>query len=97
MPVADHEVHPSTAIGADWRYGCWNRERTRNSYLAKDGHIELHSFATLQCWRLQEDTSSLECRHDKSLTDRWCEGCKHAGSGEKYAQTIAASGTKIGD
>ena len=24
MPVLDHGTHPSTVIGPDHRYGCWN-------------------------------------------------------------------------
>lgn len=35
MPVEDHPVHPSTKIGKDWRYGCWNHPPRKGAkYLA---------------------------------------------------------------
>ena len=32
MPVPDHEIHPSTQKGPDFRYGCWNRPDSFSKY-----------------------------------------------------------------
>ena len=78
MPDLDHEVHPSVRIGKEWRYGCWNLPRNRYGYWAAGRFIK--------------DVMSKECRHDSSLSDPWCKGCKWAGTGEKYDQMIREQG-----
>ena len=77
MPVLDHDIHPSTQRGEDHRYGCWNQSiRQVNFYWSNLAQCHVPS------------RMSKECRYDKSLTDRNCEGCKRRGSGEAYDQRI---------
>lgn len=80
MPVIDHDVHPSTMKGPDFRYGCWNKPRPGN-LVNLGGHFGLRLF------RMSRD-----CRYDMSLTDYACHGCKHRGSGEAYAQSVREAG-----
>ncbi len=76
MPVADHPVHPSGVVGAEHRYGCWNRPPFKETITAE-------SWKGSVSWPFR---MSRECRYDKSLDDRFCAGCMHAGSGERYAK-----------
>lgn len=95
MPVIEHDVHPSTRVGPDYRHGCWNRPRPKvgkgGGYYAPvrryfpDGSFEIVS--AFVSYRM-----SVECRYDVSLRDAWCEGCDHAGSGEAYANEIRRAG-----
>lgn len=81
MPVLDHPVHPSTQIGEDHRYACFNRpDRFKGHYWAPqrrfypDGSFEMTSV------RIPILTSQ-DCRYDGKggLTgeDPGCEGCRH--------------------
>ena len=92
MPVLDHATHPSTVMPADYRHGCFNREAAEG-YWAQDGYTSLssHKGNALRAhvklvWI--PHVMSRECRFDHSLTDPACEGCKHRGSGERYAQMV---------
>jgi hypothetical protein len=94
LPGLDHEVHPSTRIGEEYRHGCWNLPRPRNG----DGYWAPHriyredgSYSETQ--RFIKFSMSTECRNDVSLTDPHCEGCGHRGSGELYSEKIRSSGT----
>lgn len=86
MPVIDHPTHEKT-IGGE-RYGCHNRKPLEKAYLGKDGY----SFHGRLRVRIVIHNMSTECRYDQSLTDAKCAGCKHAGSGEAYAEGIRANG-----
>lgn len=81
MPVIEHETHPSTQIGPDHRYGCWNREdRFSTEYTAParryfpDGRFEVVTVAV-------EFRMSNDCRFDgkngKVGDDPHCAGCRH--------------------
>ena len=80
MPVADHPTHPSTVIGPDHRYGCWNRPvRFAASYQAPqrsyqpDGRFETGLVEIP--FRM-----SHECHYDSvealGIDDPACAGCK---------------------
>lgn len=72
MPVADHPVHPSTRIGADFRYGCWNRERKPGYWAPDREYTAAGRFVVEQ--RFIPDTATLDCHH--SSNDPACSGCK---------------------
>ena len=65
MPVADHPVHPSTRVGADHRYGCWNREPFKDGYIGSP-------WATA---RYIPHVMSTDCKYDQP-NDLACEGCR---------------------
>ena len=81
MPVEDHPVHPSTQKGADFRYGCWNRDEYSEAYYAPqrtagtDGYKPTWWFERVRIpFRM-----SRECMTAKTgwaATDPNCEGCK---------------------
>jgi len=81
MPVIDHPIHPKTQIGADHRYGCWNRhDRFDKSYAVParryfpDGTFDMVSVKV--SYRMSHD-----CRYDgnngKEKDDPGCMGCRH--------------------
>lgn len=81
MPVVDHPVHEHGVRSADaHRYGCHNRPAFQGICVSSHGDTWPNRF-------------SRECRYDRSLTDKACAGCKHAGSGEAY---IAEQEARIG-
>lgn len=84
MPVIEHEIHPSVRHGAEKRYGCWNLPRPVENSLV----VGAEAYGA-QTWPF---CMSTECRFDLSLSDPWCEGCDHQGSGETYAATIRMEG-----
>jgi len=86
MPVLDHPTHEKT-VGGD-RYGCHNRKPFEKSYLVKDWY----SFHGRLRVRIVNHTMSTECRYDQSLADPKCSNCKHAGSGEAYAEGVRVNG-----
>lgn len=86
MPVLDHPTHEKT-IGGDL-YGCHNKTRKRRCYWAKDGY---HGDGR-QNFVIVTHAMSVQCRYDQSMTDPKCSECKHAGSGEKYADGVRLNG-----
>lgn len=89
MPVIDTPVHEKTRAGSGHRYFCNNKPRTREPYLAPDGYVTVHDHkdhGTMVMVKMSwvEDTGTLDCRHDISLSDSGCEGCCHRGVGEAY-------------
>ena len=80
MPVLDHEVHPSTKKGPEYRYGCWNKPRPGNL-------VNLGGNFGLRLFRMSRD-----CRYDMSISDPNCTDCKHRGSGEAYAESVREAG-----
>ena len=88
-PVPSHPVHEKVKQKEGFRYGCWNLSRPieRQEVISKfinaihgwSGCVRPYRFST-------------ECRFDMSLNDPACEGCKHRGSGEKYAEEIRRNG-----
>lgn len=80
MPVLDHEVHPSTKVGPEYRYGCWNKPRPGN-LVNMGGKFGLRTF------RMSRD-----CRYDMSISDPNCTDCKHRGNGEAYAESVREVG-----
>jgi hypothetical protein len=69
MPVADHEIHPRTRHGADFRYGCFNRP-DKFKMIVRGA----------ECYGGQEwpFVNTHECRFDLSANDAGCGGCRHA-------------------
>ena len=77
MAVLNHDIHPSTQRGADHKPACYNKPRTRNPYLVKDGWRFVYDgsghYESVQMWKVIDDTGSLECRSDCAE----CVGCEH--------------------
>ena len=98
MPVLDHEVHPSTQIGKDYRHGCWNLSRNFTGYWAQDGWEFLDRDAdgmpriSQPKWVWIHHNMSTECRNDFSLTDPFCKGCEWVGTGEAYDKMVKEQG-----
>lgn len=95
MPVLDHEIHPSTQHGADFRYGCWNRpDKRKASYWAPqrrsfpDGSFDVISVRI-------PFTMSHDCRFDgkngHAGEDPGCEGCRHYKQSD-YVKSILENG-----
>lgn len=82
MPVEDHAVHEKVKQKEGFRYGCWNLPRPIAGF-------PVNSLFARSIWPY---VFSTECRFDMSLKDSACEGCKHRGSGEKYAEEIRRNG-----
>ena len=77
MAVLDSEVHALTKTGAGWHPGCWNKPRTRNPSLVKDGFRFVYDgsghYESVQMWKMTPDVGSPECRSDCPE----CIGCDH--------------------
>ena len=81
MPVDDHPVHPSTKVGPDWRYGCWNREEYLEAYSAPNRRAGANGYEpTFWMERVRIPfRMSRECMTAKTgwaAADPNCEGCK---------------------
>ena len=81
MPVQDHKIHPSTQIGEDYRYGCWNRaDKFSKSYWAPERRTFPDGSFEMTAVRIPFRMSHV-CRHDgvaaMGVDDKACEGCKH--------------------
>lgn len=91
MPVLDHEIHESVRKNDSNRYGCWNRKGYAEGY-----HVHDRAYKTDGTYVMRDKfikyVMSRECRFDMSLTDKWCEGCKHRGSGEAYNEMVKTKG-----
>lgn len=90
MPVEDHDVHDKTKIGPDHRYGCHNKAGFTEAYRAPHRRHGSNGFIAvfeIEAVRIPY-TMSRECRYDMSLTDWQCEGCRHRGTGEAYAESV---------
>lgn len=81
MPVIEHDVHPSTKIGPEHRYGCWNRpDRFKGHYVAPDRRYfpdgRFDTVAVGVAFQMSHD-----CRFDgkngKEGDDPHCAGCRH--------------------
>ena len=81
MPVVEVVVRPGSSVGPEHRYGCFNRQAFKQTVESSHGDT----------WTYR---MSNECRYDRSLSDRFCQGCKHAGSGEQYIAEQNAKGAK---
>lgn len=94
MAVIEHAVHEKVKIKADKPYGCHNKDRDSKGYYApnrmagSDGYKPMFRYEAIRI----ERRMSLECRYDMSLTDARCNGCKHRGSGERYADMVKTKG-----
>lgn len=71
------EVHPSTCVGKDWRYGCWNIP-----FEPKKEYISQHGWTEIQTRRMRSSFTDWKpnpagraCAHLGSLEDPACEGC----------------------
>lgn len=53
MPVIDHDVHPSTMKGPDFRYGCWNLPAALNHRMSDRCRYDLSV----------SDPNCTECKH----------------------------------
>jgi len=82
MPVFDHPVHRHGVVDTDHRYQCHNRP----PYLETVEHSQGGA-----SWPFR---MSNDCRYDRSLSDRFCAGCKHAGSGEAWIESNLKAGAK---
>ena len=75
MPVTDHPVHPSTRIGANHRYGCYNRRPFKAGYMAPDGYaLGSHRDTREVQLTYVPHTMSMECHHPAG--DPLCGDCK---------------------
>lgn len=82
MPVVEVKVRPGSSVGSEHRYGCFNRWAYRET-------VEHSQGGTTWPFRM-----SHECRYDRSLSDRFCAGCCHAGTGEQYIAEQNDKGAK---
>lgn len=80
MPVEDHEVHPSTKVGKDYRYGCFNREPYNDAYYAMqrcagtDGYKPTWWFERVRIpFRMSKQC--MTAATGWAATDPFCEGC----------------------
>ena len=89
MPGLDHDVHPST-VGSKQYDACQKKQR-KSGYWAPDICHKMNP--PERVWTWVEDTSSVECRYDKSLTDFKCNGCPRTGQGVPNDQRIRRVGT----
>ena len=91
MAVLEHDIHPRTQHGEEFRYGCHNRSwdalgyHTSVRYYRPDGTFYFRK-------KFVEHRMSKECRFDLSLTDNGCRECKHRGSGEAYNEMVRRLG-----
>lgn len=94
MPVEEHAVHKKVSIKANKPYGCHNKDRLMTGYNAPNRAAGTDGYKPT--WWLERvripHVMSKECRYDMSLKDARCEGCNHAGSGERYAAMVSAKG-----
>lgn len=81
MPVVEVVVRPGSSVGPEHRYGCFNRPAFKQTVESSHGDT----------WPYR---MSNECRYDRSLSDRFCQGCKHAGSGEAWIESNLKAGAK---
>ena len=81
MPVVEVKVRPSSSVGPEHRYHCHNRPAFKQTVESSHG----------ETWPYR---MSNECRYDRSLSDRFCQGCKHAGSGEAWIEANLKAGAK---
>lgn len=95
MAVLDHAVHEKTAIEASRPYGCHGKDRLFTGYQAPNRFAGTTGNEPI--WWIGRKpvphVMSRECRYDMSLTDLRCAGCKHQGSGERYAEMVKAAGS----
>lgn len=82
MPVAEVEVRKGSSVGSEHRYSCFNRSAYKETVEHSQGGAS---------WPFR---MSRECRYDRSLSDRFCAGCKHAGSGEAWIKDNLKAGAK---
>ena len=93
MPVENHAVHTKTRIAADKPYGCNNLDRDMVGYSAPNRRAGANGYEpTFWMERVKiPHVMSRECRYDMSNKDTRCDGCKHRGSGEAYADRIRSA------
>ena len=82
MPVAEVEVRLGSSVDAEHRYRCHNRAPYKQTVEHSQGGVS---------WPFR---MSHECRYDRSLSDRFCQGCCHAGSGEAWIEANLKAGAK---
>lgn len=89
MPVIEHATHESTIQRKDARYGCYNRTHKDSYTVENKAFVVSESGTTIITHQMKvPSVMSKECRFDMSLTDSLCQGCKHQGSGEQYANKV---------
>lgn len=93
MPVLTHDIHDSTRIGDDYRYGCHNKPRpnAQSYYAAPNGWVYVAGMLEMRRMQINHALST-ECRYDMSLSDPARTGCQWRGSGEDYDQSVRKEG-----
>lgn len=81
MPVVEVKVRPSSSVGQEHRYGCFDRPTFKQTVESSHG----------DAWPYR---MSNECRYDRSTKDSACAGCCHTGNGERYIAEQNAKGAK---
>lgn len=81
MPVDDHEIHPSTQKGDDFRYGCHNRKEYMEAYYAMQRVAGTDGFKPT--WWLERvriphrmSRNCMTAATGQAATDPNCRGCK---------------------
>ncbi len=87
MPVEDIPVHPST-VGSERYDACRNKVRQEGYWVQS---LSYRRNPPMRVWHWVEDSSSTDCRYDRSLTDCKCEGCPRRGQGEDYDRRMRAA------
>ena len=94
MPVVEHEVHQHGVRSADvHRYGCHNRPDNFQPLVLMEQRIATDGWV-YAAERRYPHRMSHDCRYDRSLSDRFCQGCKHASSGEAWIESNLKAGAK---
>ena len=91
MPVLTHDTHPSTVIGPDHRYGCWNMPEAKDCYPFVDQVVQSRGVVQLVVVGVP-NRSSRDCRYDLSLSDPNCSDCQDRGQGEDYVRSVREFG-----
>ncbi len=79
MPVHDHEIHPMTQFGDDYRYGCHS---SRAPAVRSPGYwVKVRQYACDGTYEMVDwyvpHNMSVRCRYDKREDDLNCRGCKN--------------------
>ncbi len=74
MPVMDHPIHPSTQHGAEFRYGCNNRNQKPRGYFVLTRHyFPSGEYELRNEWI--ENTMSKGCRNVDYKSHPGCKDC----------------------
>lgn len=87
MPVLEHEIHPMTQFGDDFRYGCHSKHspkiRSPGYWVKQREYSDNGTFCMVDHFVLHN--ASVLCRYDKRPQDLNCRDCTNE-SDRKYLE-----------